>query len=984
MTDYSAWSNHNPSHIIIGSIDGAKTNYPVPIVIPYQSQMQSNYGDVRFSLIDGTNLEYDLVGYNSTSAKFNILIPSLPASPTQTPILVHSGNASVSNASNPTLVYLFYDNFTNLNNWDYGSGVTLGTNEVNLVGASTPAEMDTTLTASTPFIVSINYYSNSSYRNRLYLTSVAESYGSPLGFDFGDFNPIYWNGFSDITIPLNEWVIWEFKNTDKYYLNILNEDDQTVIYGNNAAAVSPAPNVLSFEATEQSSSNFLIGWVKVAQTTINPPTFVLIPVASFTTAVSDLSVTFNDTSSGIPTSWAWDFGDGNTSTEQNPTHVYPSYGTYVIKLTATNAVGSSTQLIQNITINPPVPVASFTLLPNLLSVAFTDTSINTPTGWIWDFGDGLNSTEQNPTHIYALPGTYTVKLTATNGSGAGIPVTQIITVVNTPFIITDNNGNTINNLLFQAMYPNMISADQEILIQSPYYDLNDVTIESYAIDPSQIPTSMQTQSENSYKNIQISEDQEVYPTILSISSITHGVNQPIYIRCSIPDYTVRGSFLCGLRITAKYDSSIVYTEQIFIQGNVFTNSPMDPPEYPDKQIYVEINGVKYLNLGPWSTSTRSNDSPTTFSITYYSGEDLPIVSGHTLIFKELNGNPDGFFTGEILEVDDPGIPGNRIYTITGQNNGNGLVNLPFDLPAVTSNPTTFTSDQVLELILADTNVPLGPCVDITINITNQNNVYAGFAGNWDTKAAALSELLSIVSQVKGRHINWFVDGNGLLRIYYTDVADDTISISIYKNNPRLQGGHSVNDSASNIINVQNGTGGASNTLTATAQNNDSINGFTNPNTGIEYPGFGERVGIVPIQNSSVTTQQELQSIVQNEVDLYSNRIYTVTHIFSRFPDIEIGQPLFIPDHFRCMAMTFVVSSITQNGDNASRWTTTESTTDPTVLGTLNETELIETIAKNALFEYLPFKGTILDKSTGVVCMQPVNKVASVNLENLGS
>ena len=116
MTDYSAWSHHDSSHIIIGSIDGAKTNYPIPIIIPYESQMQTDYRDIRFSLADGTNLEYDLIGHNSTSAKFYVLIPSLPASPTTTPIIVHSGNSTVSDASNPSLVYLFYDNFNNLDN----------------------------------------------------------------------------------------------------------------------------------------------------------------------------------------------------------------------------------------------------------------------------------------------------------------------------------------------------------------------------------------------------------------------------------------------------------------------------------------------------------------------------------------------------------------------------------------------------------------------------------------------------------------------------------------------------------------------------------------------------------------------------------------------------------------------------------------------------------------------------------------------------
>lgn len=69
------------------------------------------------------------------------------------------------------------------------------------------------------------------------------------------------------------------------------------------------------------------------------------PAASFTAAptsgVAPLPVQFTDTSTGGPTSWAWDFGDGGTSTTKSPTHTYISPGTYTVKLTATNAIGSN-------------------------------------------------------------------------------------------------------------------------------------------------------------------------------------------------------------------------------------------------------------------------------------------------------------------------------------------------------------------------------------------------------------------------------------------------------------------------------------------------------------------------------------------------------------------------------------------------------------------------------------------------------------------
>jgi PKD repeat protein len=71
------------------------------------------------------------------------------------------------------------------------------------------------------------------------------------------------------------------------------------------------------------------------------------PVADFTatptSGTAPLAVSFTDTSTGSPTSWSWDFGDGGTSTAQNPSHTYSSAGTYDVSMTATNAAGSDTK-----------------------------------------------------------------------------------------------------------------------------------------------------------------------------------------------------------------------------------------------------------------------------------------------------------------------------------------------------------------------------------------------------------------------------------------------------------------------------------------------------------------------------------------------------------------------------------------------------------------------------------------------------------------
>ncbi|MFA5212285.1 MAG: PKD domain-containing protein, partial [Methanoregula sp.] len=151
-----------------------------------------------------------------------------------------------------------------------------------------------------------------------------------------------------------------------------------------------------------------------------------VPVAGFTanetTGTVPFTVRFTDTSTNSPENWAWEFGDGSTSTEQNPVHTYTAAGTYTVNLSASNADGSTTNVKANyIGVFIP-PVANFTtnatsgVIP--LVVQFVDTSANAPTAWFWDFGDGTNSTEQNPVHRYPTAGTYSVNLTVSNFAGS--------------------------------------------------------------------------------------------------------------------------------------------------------------------------------------------------------------------------------------------------------------------------------------------------------------------------------------------------------------------------------------------------------------------------------------------------------------------------------------------------------------------------------------------------------------------------------------
>ncbi|MCX7769161.1 MAG: PKD domain-containing protein [Flavobacteriales bacterium] len=131
------------------------------------------------------------------------------------------------------------------------------------------------------------------------------------------------------------------------------------------------------------------------------------------------TVSFTDQSGGNPIGWFWDFGDGNTSTLQNPTHTYTQPGIYSVMLVANNGVNYDTTWLPNVVNIPPYPVAGIDAIQKVgcepFEVQFQDASSGATT-WLWDFGDGSPpSALQNPSHTYAQAGVYTVTLTVTNG-----------------------------------------------------------------------------------------------------------------------------------------------------------------------------------------------------------------------------------------------------------------------------------------------------------------------------------------------------------------------------------------------------------------------------------------------------------------------------------------------------------------------------------------------------------------------------------------
>jgi PKD repeat protein len=187
-----------------------------------------------------------------------------------------------------------------------------------------------------------------------------------------------------------------------------------------------------------------------SQAIINP-----LPVAGF--MASDVcdgtSVNFNNTSSvsSGTNSYNWNFGDGQSSLSTSPAHLYSSAGMYTVQLIATTNKGCVDSVSDQIDVNP-VPVASFTTM-NVCgedSVIFTNTSsISSGTmTYAWNFGDGNNSSDMNPKHVYTSPGTYSVSLTVTSDKTCSDIYTTTVTIYPDPvaqFSTSDMcNGNPVS------------------------------------------------------------------------------------------------------------------------------------------------------------------------------------------------------------------------------------------------------------------------------------------------------------------------------------------------------------------------------------------------------------------------------------------------------------------------------------------------------------------------------------------------------------
>jgi PKD repeat protein len=364
--------------------------------------------------------------------------------------------------------------------------------------------------------------------------------------------------------------------------------------------------------------------------------------AIFSSALDSSSVhkvQFTDQSTGNPTSWFWDFGDGFTTSLQNPSHTYAQPGNYTVSLTIGGGVcqyqnSTVSQNIQVMTIgNTCVSNYSYYVDTNIINLYhFVDQSLGYPTTWLWDFGDGTTSTAQYPTHTYTQ-GTYNVSLTVGGGicQGTQLVSTQTIHVGPGPQLYPDIYGQVrVGNDTTIAGTANLYVANTGALYatmpitSAGNYYFNNVPVGNYVVAayPDSNSTYFGTHMNTYYGDVVnwanatvINHTQQLsvnYPIELQAMVVTPGVGQ---VSGNVGNNSKSG--ISGVHVYLLNDNDEVVKSDITNTSGDYNLGSIDVGNY---EIYVEMPGY---NSTPKQIVLTSNANQSL-------GNDF-VVSGNTVV-----------------------------------------------------------------------------------------------------------------------------------------------------------------------------------------------------------------------------------------------------------------------------------------------------------------------------------------------------------------
>lgn len=392
-------------------------------------------------------------------------------------------------------------------------------------------------------------------------------------------------------------------------------------------------------------------------TSISPGAFVppgAVFTSNITTGLVPLAVQFTDSSINTPAVWAWTFGDGGTSSLQNPVHTYTSAGIFTVTLTVQNSAGSSSTS-RTITANPipAKPIAAFTSNvttgPVSLTVNFTDLSANNPTSWNWSFGDGNFSTQKNPVHTFDIVGLYTVSLNVTNAQGSDT-LSKTINATQKPFVnyIVDDRvfvygtsmdfaGDNVDGpyatiVIKGPLNDADVNGGGHIAVSTIYVD-GDITLTSGSASLGS-PTNPGTIYVNGNLNLW-GGTRDIWGDVYVVKNFNlkncriHGdvyVNGDLTLDWGVPsiDDNKFIYYTGTLTAPAYYDTTFL-SKCIKVTTVPAVIMPSQPIASPKSAAWYTSKGYSTASTGPLTSGSRIY-APTGYSYSYYSGGNNPATS----------------------------------------------------------------------------------------------------------------------------------------------------------------------------------------------------------------------------------------------------------------------------------------------------------------------------------------------------------------------